>query len=123
MGYTSSKHEHTLESTITKITNNTDYICIECSPGPFEASDCKEDNTLYLKKSHPNYVELHNKLELNETYIFTYEETESCTGFHPYEITDISSILEYSTCGVVKGFSSVNKENENLIGYYGIVLK
>jgi hypothetical protein len=112
--------EYSVETTITRVDEylNTSFK-ISSNPTFNNSNKSWEDkNYLYLKRDHPNFIDLYNKLKENETYKFTYIYNNNVAT-----INDISSPDENTISGVIKGFITVGTEYVGLKNYREIIFE
>ncbi len=91
----------TIETTVKSIRENSKLsFKIECDP--------KVKSNLghfYLKRAHPNFINLYNKIKYNETYKFTYQ---NISGYAI--IDDITELDTHTISGIVNGFIDIDTE-------------
>ncbi len=94
----------TIETTVKSISENSKLsFKIECDPkisGDLNAKRC-----FYLKRAHPNFIGLYNKIKFNRTYKFTYEDN---LGYAI--VDDITELDTHTTSGIVNGFIDIGTE-------------
>ena len=103
--------QSSIETTIVDVWSGVGEIRVECSPRIFELP-------LILEKSHPNFIELYNKLCIASTHKIILQSTPfgaTCI------IDDIQPLLIHYMCDIVKGFLDISIEYKDFSQYKQVV--
>lgn len=121
--YEPNTSPHSIETTIFKVHEyNEKTIRIECNPRPFVDREAYYDNCLYLKKNHPNYINLYNKLIMGASYNFIFKKNDGIIFVGKPMIVDIIELQKYNICGIVRGFINIANEHKNIENHHEIIM-
>lgn len=109
-----------IETTIYNVHEyNKKRIRIQCNPRPFINQDPHYHNCLYLKKSHPNFINLYNKLIIGKSYKFIFKK--NLLSSKPI-IVNILELDIYNISGIVRGLINIGNEYTNMKNYHEIIM-
>ncbi len=106
-------NKDSIETTITQISRNNECrFTIQCNPN--------KDYHFFLRKDHPNFINLYNNIIVDGTYNIIHEKYDTWGNVRVRNIIDILPCKTHKTTNTIKGFLDVKKEI-NMSGHHEIV--
>lgn len=112
---TTQSEDKVLETALVACTNQDDILLLRCDP------PVNNSYEIYLNKSHPNYVNLNNTIDLGKSFKITYYSTAIVDYFIKYHIKDIQPCDDHVLTTTIKSLINMGLINSDLFGYFEAV--